>query len=267
MMQSETGLSFLSRLTRRPCGERCLGPGLPRLSSQVTRVECHGSHLDQQDAIMAVINDITGRLTQQLEAGVLLLDCSHKFNTKTLARLLEANVKREVETENERLKESGVDREEREERRVRSAKQWETVKTSLSRLFIIHLHTPDSLELAINNLENILTENTSISSVILLGVNAFFHQVHSEEEVSYVKYMKRLNTMITEACSAHKDNVKILTVELNIFGDKADSEEDKMIVNKPSSVIIENSPYGLSLHFQGQSVPFSLDQNNMILWN
>ena len=121
---------------------------------------------------------------------------------------------------------------------------------------------------AILNLENILTENTNISSVIILGVNAFYHQVHLDEEVSYANYLKSLKTLITEACSVHKDKVKILAVELNIFGDKDDSEEDCITTaNHSSSLIIENSPEGLSVHFQGYSVPFSLDQNNMITWN
>ena len=266
-MQSESGLSFLARLHPRPSGSSCLGPGLPPLTSQLTRLECQGAHLDHQDVIVAAVTDITGRLTHQLEASVVLLDCSHKFNIKTLARLLEDKVKAEVEAEDRRLKDSGVEREERKERRVRSAEQWETVKTALSRLFIIHIHTPDSLEMAILNLENILAENTNISAVIILGVNAFYYQVHTDEEISYVKYMKRLHTMLTEACSVHKDTVKILAVELNIFGDKADSEEDKITHNKPSSVVIENSASGLSVHFQGHSVPFSFDQNNMITWN
>lgn len=266
-MQSESGLSFLSRLSARPRGEECLGPGLPPLSCQLTRLECQGSHLDQQDVITAVVTDIAARLTQHLEASVVLLDCSHKFNIRTLTRLLEDNVKGEVETEDRRLRDSGMDREEREERRMKSARQWDTVKTALSRLFITHLHSPDSLELALLNLENILMENTNISSVILLGVNAFYHQVQSEEDLSYGKYMKRLNSMLTEACSLHKDSVKVLAVELNIFGDKADSEEDKVALTKPSSVIIENSANGLSVHFQGHRVPFNLDQNNMITWN
>ena len=266
MMKSESGLSFLARLHPRPSGAQCLGPGLPPLSSHLTRLECQGAHLDPQDVITALITDMTGRLTHQLEASVVLLDCSHKFNIKTLARLLEDKVKEEVETEDRRLKDSGVEREERQERRVRSAGQWDMVKTALSRLSIIHIHTPHSLEMAILNLENILEENTNISSVIVLGVNAFYYQVHSDEEVSYMNYMKRLNTMLSEACSVHKDNVKILAVELNIFGDKADSEEDKITVNKTSSVVIENSSNGLSVHFQGHSVPFSFDKNNMITW-
>ena len=264
-MQSETGLSFLARLTPRPSGNQCLPHGLPPLSSQLTWMECQGAHLDQVDVIMAFLNDLTSRLTQELEASVLLLDCSHKFNIKTLVRLMEDKVKEEVESQASTLKDCGV---ERKERRLRSATQWDTVKTALSRLFILQLYTPMSQKQAILNLENILTENTNISSVIILGVNAFYHQVHLDEEVSYANYLKSLKTLITEACSVHKDKVKILAVELNIFGDKDDSEEDCITtVNHSSSLIIENSSEGLSVHFQGYSVPFSLDQNNMITWN
>jgi len=266
-MQSESGLSFLSRLCGRPSASQCLGPGLPPLSGQVTRVECQGSQVDHQDLLTALTIDITARLTNQLEAGVVLLDSSHKFNMRRLASQLEVRVRAQAEAQYKNMKEAGLSKEERHQGRMTAVKQWEAVRSALSRLLMVHVYTPDSLETSILNLENILAENTNISAVILLGLNAFYHQVQTEEGVSYTAYMKRLRTWITEACSDHKDTVKILSVELNIFGDKTNSEEDQVGASKPSSVVIENYSKGHSVHFQGQSAPFSFDKNNMITWN
>ena len=265
-MQSESGLSFLSRVCGRPSAELCL-PGLPPLTSQLTRVECQGSHADHMDLLTALITDITGRLTHQLEAGVVLLDSSHKFSVRRLARLLEVNMRREAEAKYRDMKEAGLSKEERQQGRLTSVRQWEAVRTALTRLLMVHTHTPDSLETSILNLENILAENTNISAVILLGLNSFYHQVQAEEGISYSAYMKRLKSLIAGACSEHKDTVKILSVELNIFGDKTDSDEDQIGANKPSSIVIENSSNGQAVHFQGRSAAFSFDDNNMMTWN
>ena len=69
------------------------------------------------------------------------------------------------------------------------------------------------------------------------------------------------------ACSDYRDSVKVLMVELNIFGDKVQDTEDQIAAKKPSMVIVENSPEGLSVHFQGRSAAFSFDDNNMMTWN
>jgi len=262
-MQTETGLSFLSRI----CGrnkELSLGPGLPPLSSLVTRLESHGHHKDSLDLITALVTDITARLT--LETSVILIDCSHKFNIKKLSRLLGDRVRKQAEEESKKMKDAGLSREEREKSRMTSYKQWEEVRNALSRLFILHVHTPDCLETSILNLNDIITANYNVSAVIVLGVNTFYHQLHKEEGINYFNYTKRMRSLIEESCSDYKDSVKILMVELNIFGDKTDSE-DQIAAKKPSMVIVENSSNGLSVHFQGRSAAISLDNNNMITWN
>lgn len=264
-METESGLSFLSRLCGRPKCEDCLGPGLPPLSQQVTRLECHGRHLDTVDVVMAVITDITVRLTQQLEAGVILVDCSNKVNIKTIARLLEDRVRTQAESEYRAMKEDGLSKQEREKGRMTAARQWEAVRKALARLFILHINKADCLETSILGLETILAENTNVSAVIILGLNAFYHQVHTEEGISYFYYMKRLRGQIAKATSDHKNSVKILSVELNVFGDKTHSN-DRSAAKNPSSVILENSSNGLFVHFQGQSAAFSFNKNNQITW-
>ena len=74
------------------------------------------------------------------------------------------------------LKESGTSKEDRERQRLTSSDQWDVVKASLSRLFLLSVFSPDNLEITLLSVHNLLLENTCVSLVLILGANSFYHQ-------------------------------------------------------------------------------------------
>merc|ERR1712029_66328 len=117
---------------------------------------------------------------------------------------------------------------------------------SLSRLFMINVYTPDNFEISLISLSNLIMENTEVSAIIIFGVNSFYHQVSSDESISYNSYIRRLRQLTLEAVSDNKDQIRVLAVEMNIFGDS----EPK---HSQDCVIIKNTDTNISVCYKDSS--------------
>merc|ERR1719483_1552805 len=149
-------------------------------------------------------------------AGAVLLDCDHHVKVKLVALTLQSRVARVAEQHLTEMKEKGLTKEDREKQRITSSMQWDIVKGALERLLVMNVYTPDHLEISLLSLQNVLMN----------GINSFYHQVRGEG-VSHSSYMKRLINLALAGCKDTSEDLKILYVEHNLFGDKNDFEKDE----------------------------------------
>jgi len=272
-LKVESGLSVLSRLCSRPCIDNCLGPDLGKPSQQVTVIRGQGELGDTVDIFTGYVIEVVCNLTLPrvfgdvviggCGAGVVLLDCDHHIKVKMLAMALQRRVAMVAEHHWKDMKERGLGREDREKQRINSAMQWEIVKGALERLFMMDIFTPDQLEISLLSLQNILVDNITISAVLINGINSFYHQVRGDSSISHFAYLKKLLNLAVEGCKDTSEDLKILYVEHNLFGDKKDFEKDE---NSSSNVVIEKLETNFSVTFQGKKSKFSLNSRGQVLW-
>ena len=102
-------------------------------------------------------------------------------------------------------------------------------------------------------------ENTAVSAIIIFGVNSFYHQFSSDESISYNSYIRRLRQLTLEAVSDNKDQIRVLAVEMNIFGDS----EPK---HSQDCVIIKNTEANISVCYKDSSAAFTLEKGGGVSW-
>ena len=76
--------------------------------------------------------------------------------------------------------------------------------------------------------------------------------------------MKRLLNLALAGCKDTSEDMKILFVEHNLFGDKNEVEKDE---NSNSNVVIEKLETNFSVTFQGRKSQFSLNSAGQVLWS
>jgi len=274
-LKVESGLSVLSRLCSRPAISTCLGPGLAEPKQQTTQIRCQGDNLgDTVGLLTSYVVEVVCNITLPkmlgdvivggCGAGVVLMDCDHHVKVKMVALALQRRVARVAEQHLKEMKGDGVKKEEREKRRINSTIQWDIVKGALERLLVMNVFTPDSLEISLLSLQNVLMDNTSVSAVLVNGINSFYHQVRSDSGISHSAYMKRLLNLALAGCKDTSEDMKILFVEHNLFGDKNEVEKDE---NSNSNVVIEKLETNFSVTFQGRKSQFSLNSAGQVLWS
>ena len=75
-----------------------------------------------------------------------------------------------------------------------------------------------------------------------------FFQVHNEEGVNYSAYMRRIKSLALEGLGETKEQVRVLAVEVNIFGENSETfSSDKRLV-------IRNNEEGVTLSLGEQRV-------------
>lgn len=273
-LKVESGLSVLSRLCSRPSISTCLGPGLGQPKQQVTQIRA------QMDKVVDTVDLVTGYVVELVcnivlprmvgdvlvggcGAGVVLLDCDHHVKIKMVALALERRVARVAEHHLKEMKEKGVKREFREKQRINSSLQWDIVKGALERLLVMNIYSPDNLEISLLSLQNVLIDNTSVSAVLINGINSFYHQVRGESGLSHTAYIKRLINLALSGCKDTSEDLKIFYVEHNLFGDKNEFEKDE---NSNSTVVIEKLETNFSVTFHGCKSQFSLNCDGQVVW-
>ena len=268
-MKVESGLSLLSRLVSRPNIDSVLGPEMRPLTSCWTSVLTMGDHQDMVTVQSNYILDLVTRtllprshgevVIGGLEAGLVMVDCCHQFDVETLTSLLQTRIRHIAETHFTTMRDAGVTRDLRDKQRLTSTDQWNIVKNSLSRLFIINVYNPDIFEISLISLSNLIMENAAVSAIIIFGVNSFYHQVSSDESISYNSYIRRLRQLTLEAVSDNKDQLRVLAVEMNIFGDS----EPK---HNQDCVIIKNTDTNISVCYKDSSSAFTLEKGGGVSW-
>ena len=203
-LKVESGLSVLSRLCSRPSISSSLGPGLPQPKQQVTPVWCKSDNMvDTMGLLTSYVVELLCNITLPkmvgavlvggCGAGAVLLDCDHHVKVKMVALTLQSRVARVAEQHLTEMKEKGLTKEDREKQRITSSMQWDIVKGALERqvhmvcflmkliflfrLLVMNVYTPDHLEISLLSLQNVLIDNTTISAVLINGINSFYHQV------------------------------------------------------------------------------------------
>jgi len=273
-LKVESGLSVLSRLCSRPGISNCLGPGLGQPKQQVTQIRCQGDKMgDTVDLLTGyvvelVCNLILPRMIGDVMvggsgAGVVLMDCDHHVKVKMVALALQRRVAKVAEQHLKGMKEKGLKKEEREKQRINSTLQWDIVKGALERLLVMNIYTSDNLEISLLSLQNVLIDNTSVSAVLINGINSFYHQVRGDSGISHSAYMKKLINLALEGCKDTSDDLKVLYVEHNLFGDKNEFEKDE---NSNSNVVIEKLETNFSVTFLGRKSQFSLNSSGQVVW-
>jgi len=272
-LKVESGLSVLSRLCSRPSISSSLGPGLPQPKQQVTPVWCKSDNMvDTMGLLTSYVVELLCNITLPkmvgavlvggCGAGAVLLDCDHHVKVKMVALTLQSRVARVAEQHLTEMKEKGLTKEDREKQRITSSMQWDIVKGALERLLVMNVYTPDHLEISLLSLQNVLMDNTTISAVLINGINSFYHQVR-EEGVSHSSYMKRLINLALAGCKDTSEDLKILYVEHNLFGDKNDFEKDE---NSNSNIVIEKLETNFAVTFLGCKSQFSLNSSGQVMW-
>lgn len=250
----ESGLSLLSRLVARPRVDTCLGPGLGPLTHTYTCLSVTGEHQDSVSLLASytldlVIRTLLPRTVKEIElggceAGLVMVDCWHQLRLEQVASRLQETLREAAQQHYRSLKEAGLSREEREGRRLTSSDQWAVVKASLSRLFLLTVFSPDSLEVTLVSLHSLLLENTCVSLVLISGVNSFYHQVHNDEGINYSAYMRRIKGLVLEGLGDTKDQVRVLAVEVNIFGENNESfsSEKRLVIRNTGAEVTNQVP-------------------------
>jgi len=273
-LNMESGLSVLSRLCTRPSIYGYLGPGLGQPSQQVTKIRCQGpKDEDMVDVVtgycLELISNLIlpGKISEVslggCEAGLILIDCDHHLKVKLIANILQNKVASAALQHMKEMKEQGISREERNKRRINSTLQWEAVKGSLERILIMEVFTPDQLEISILSLQNVLMDNIRISAVLIAGVNSFFHQVRGETGISHAAYMKKVLNHINVGCKDTSEELKILYLEHNLFGENNVLEKNE---NSSSDIVIEKLETNYSATFRGRKLLFSLNSCCQVVW-
>jgi len=272
-LKVESGLSVLSRLCSRPSISTCLGPGLSEPTQQVTHVKFKGNMdtvITSTSYVVEVLCNITlpKRVEEVVlggcEAGVIFLDCDHHVKVKMIALALQRKVAKVAGLHLKEMKENGVRKEERERRRINSTRQWEIVKSALERLLVMNIYSPDNLEISLLYLQNVLTDNTSISAVLVNGINSFFHQVRVDSGISHSAYIKKLTNLAVTACKDTSEGLKVLFVEHDLFGNKNEPEKDE---NSSSNVVIGQLDTNFYVSFLGRKSTFSLNCSGQVVWD
>jgi len=272
-LKVESGLSVLSRLCSRPSISSSLGPGLPAPKQQVTQVRCSSDMGDTMDLLTSYVVELLCNITLPkmvgevliggCGAGAVLLDCDHHVKVKMVALTLQSRVAKVAEQHLKEMKDRGHSRELREKQRITSSMQWEIVKGALERLLVMNVYTPDNLEISLLSLQNVLMDNTTISAVLINGINSFYHQVKGDTGISHSAYMKRLINLALTGCKDTSEDLKILYVEHNLFGDKNDFEKDE---HSNSNVVIEKLETNFAVTFLGCKSQFSLNSSGVFMW-
>lgn len=266
-MKVETGLTLLSRLVPRPALWDCVGPGLSPPTNLITNLVV-GVGEDMVEVVtnsylLELISTVTlppstrtGVVVGGRGAGLVLVDCDHKLAMSQVAEVLGRKVKKVAETHYK-----GLPKERRGER-ITSAEQWDLVRESLARILVMEVFNPDCLEVTLLSLQSVLEENTNISCVILLGLNSFYQQVKLETGVSYSTYMSRLVGMVETGCKGVAEELKVMVIEHNLFGDKSEKEDSD------SKVIIENIDEGdgYLIVSGGSQARFTLGEDLRVTW-
>ena len=78
---------------------------------------------------------------------------------------------------------------------------------------------------------------------VMLITNAFV-QVHNDEGVNYSAYMRRIKSLVLEGLGDTKDQVRVLAVEVNIFGENNESfsSEKRLVIRNTGAEVTNQGP-------------------------
>ena len=73
--------------------------------------------------------------------------------------------------------------------------------------------------------------------------NAFV-QVHNDEGINYSAYMRRIKGLVLEGLGDTKDQVRVLAVEVNIFGENNESfsSEKRLVIRNTGAELTNQGP-------------------------
>jgi len=214
-LSAETGLSVFARLCSRPSLDDVLQDLLPSPFPQVTQVTWTGN-LGESNAVTSFLVDliVTTVLPKSQKgvsiggcgAGVILINTDHHIKVRSIAKHMEERVKNVADLHYRKLPRGERSR----ENRLTSSDQWEIVKSSLERIHIMEVFTPNSLDISIISISNILSGNTNVSCVIIDSISAFYYQVRATSNVNYNNYVKRILGSINSSIKLPNSSVKLI---------------------------------------------------------
>jgi hypothetical protein len=179
------------------------------------------------------------------QATVLLFNCDHHIKAEVLGAQLQRRVKIIAENHYRSLP-----KEEKKTKRLTSADQWQIVKKSLERVLIMEAYSPNTLEVGLIALKNILNGNHNISLVLISGINTFFHQVTICTGIYHNAYLRRLLSILQDSIQNMNENLKVLYYQLNFFNKednfyKFRNPEDKLYRIKERVNLSKPNPAGV----------------------
>jgi len=275
-VELESGLAVLSRLCTRPDINKCLGSSLGPLEKDLLMVRIHENISEENDSSEVVTSYLVDLLCNIIlpskmgereiggcGAGVVLLDCDHHVKIKMVASALQNRVRFIAEQYYKELKKKvGVTKDELERKRINSNLQWEIVKSSLERLLIMDIYSPENLEVSLLSLHDVIMSNISISAVIINGINSFFHKVHLESRVSHNIYISMLLNIASSVNKELKNVVTWFYVEHDFFSEKKDDNSK----HKNNSIVISKSEKHFCVIFNGNKSSFCLNDSGQVIW-
>lgn len=225
----ENGLAVLSRLAVRPGVFGCLAPADP--GEEELGAGCPITSLDWDDsdtALQSYVREVICRAVLPLvagegqvpiggcEAGLVILDCDHRIQMRHLADAMLRRVGKVAEQHYRELPKH------RRNERLSGGRgeQWKVVREALDRISLMQVFDQQQLQLALLSLPSLLQKQDTVSCIMVLGINMFYHQTRVVTPVSHRAHVARL---VASAESATKEyGVRLLYTEHRLFGKEED---------------------------------------------
>jgi len=229
-LKEESGLTVLCRLCPRPCLDSLLPSVFPPPLPQVTRVTWSG-HLGDSHPVTCLITDllVTCLLPRSYKdvslggcgADILLINTEHHVKVNDIENVLECRVRHVSESHYRTLPREARTR----DKRITSTDQWNIVKTSLERLHVMDVFSPDNMEVSLLSIQDIVVGNENIAAVFVDSVSAFYQQERGVTNVNYNSYIRRLLCLVTNSVKKTNNQVKVVYTQNNYF---TDGGEDRL---------------------------------------
>jgi len=238
----ENGLAVLGRLAVRPQVVGCLAPAESGEEEQGVVFPITSHDWDDSDtALGAYMTEVICKAVLPLvagegqvpiggcEAGLVILDCDHRIQMRHLADAMLRRVGKVAERHYRELPKH------RRNERLSGGRgeQWKVVREALDRISLIQVFNHQQLQLALLSLPSLLEKQDTVSCVIVLGINMFYHQTKVVTPGSHRAHVARL--VATAEVAAKEYGIRLLYTEHRLFGkeeDRGDLEQAVIVKKK-----------------------------------
>ena len=87
-------------------------------------------------------------------------------------------------------------------------------------------------------------------------------QAHKEQDIGYNSYLRKIRKLALEGVSEAGDQIKIIAVEMNIFGDNTFSDDN----TKNDNIVIVNKAEKVTVKYQQSEAMFDINSEEGLKW-
>jgi len=258
-LEVESGLAVFARLAKRPKLSAWLGPNLP-LPALPLVLHCPLSILSPYSLELAARAVLPREGPRGVHLGgaaaeLVIVNANHTFSMGSLVNLLASRVRAAAAQHLATLP-----RQDRARLRLTSSMQWDIVRQAADRCHVLEPFTPLELELSFLSLKRVVQENINVAAVLVLGINAFFHQVRHESGTSQDAYIKKMRGYLESALGDLKDDVKAVIYQHNLFKESKEKSQDCIILEETEEI------GQWKVIWDTKQIQFKTGASNEVLW-